>query len=67
MTVLKVDSLSDRRIYCFAGLGCMCALFSPEVGQAGAVKWLIQFSSIQILFFFNDPIRGEFVGVMAGS
>ena len=45
----------------------MCALFSPEVGQAGAVKGLIQFSSIQILFFFNDPIRGEFVGVMAGS
>ena len=37
-TVLKVDLLQDHQIYCLEA--CMCALFSPEISQAGAVKGL---------------------------
>ena len=35
-TALRVDLLQDHQIYCFQA--CMCALFSPEIVQAGAVK-----------------------------
>ena len=33
-----VDLLQDHQIYCFQA--CMCALFSPEIVQAGAEKGL---------------------------
>ena len=36
--VLKVDLLYDHQIYCKRT--CICALFSPETLQAGAVKGL---------------------------
>ena len=36
--VLKVDLLQDHQIHCLQA--CMCALFSPEILQAGAVKGL---------------------------
>ena len=38
-TVLKVDLLQDRQMYYLQAL--MCALFSPEISQSGAVKGLI--------------------------
>ena len=38
-TVFKADLLQGHQIYCMDA--CMCALFSPEVLQAGAVKGLI--------------------------
>ena len=37
-SVLKVDLLYDHQIYCKRT--CICALFSPETLQAGAVKGL---------------------------
>ena len=38
-TALKVGLLQDRLVYCLRA--CMCALFSPKILQAGAVKGLI--------------------------
>ena len=38
-SVLKVDVLYDRQIYCLEA--CMCAPFSPEILQAGVEKGLI--------------------------
>ena len=37
-TVLEVDLLQDHQIHCLEV--CMCALFSPEIVQAVAVKGL---------------------------
>ena len=34
----NVDLLRDHQIYCLQA--CMCVLFSPEILQAGSVKWL---------------------------
>ena len=38
-TLLKVDLLQDSQLYCLEA--CMCALSSPEILQAVAVKGLI--------------------------
>ena len=35
---VKVNLLQDHEIYCWEA--CMCALFSPEILQAAAVKGL---------------------------
>ena len=37
-TILKADLLWGHQIYCLQA--CMCALFSPEILQAEAVKGL---------------------------
>ena len=43
-TVLKVDLLRDHQRYCLQA--CMCALFSPDILQAVAVKGLTENKSL---------------------
>ena len=53
-TVLKVDLLEDRQMYCL--LACMWALFSPENVRTGAVKRLIAYYPLYFAGSELEPI-----------
>ena len=45
-TVLKADLLQNHQVYCLQA--CMCAIFSPEILQALAVKGLKHIMSVAL-------------------